>query len=156
MAAVNKVLLVGNCGRDPEVRYMANGTAVANVSLATSFRRKDRSSGETIEDTQWHRIVFYDKQAETIGQYVHKGDPLYVEGRIVYRRYTGSDGVEKFSTEIIAREFQLLGSRHDPDREEQHPTRPPPVRPQGPTRQASIPGAGGASGFDDFDSDVPF
>jgi len=96
MASVNKVILVGNCGRDPEVRYLPSGQAVANVSVATSSRRKDKNSGEMIEDTQWHRVTFYDRLAEIAGEYVKKGRPIYVEGRLKYGVYTDkTTGVEK-------------------------------------------------------------
>ena len=111
MASVNKVILVGNCGRDPEIRYLPSGAAVANVTLATSSRRKDKNSGETIEDTQWHRITFYDRLAEIAGEYVKKGRPIYVEGRLKYGKYTGQDGIEKNTVDIIATELQLLGGR---------------------------------------------
>jgi single-strand DNA-binding protein len=109
MASVNKAIILGNCGRDPEVRYAPSGMAVCNLSIATSSKRKDKQSGEYIEETQWHRVTFYDKLAEIVGQYVRKGKPLYVEGRIVYRKYTDKDGAEKTSTEIVASEMQLLG-----------------------------------------------
>ncbi|GAB4090900.1 single stranded DNA-binding domain-containing protein [Hydrogenophaga soli] len=111
MASVNKVILIGNCGRDPEIRYLPSGQAVANVTIATSSRRKDRSSGETVEDTQWHRVTFYDRLAEIAGEYVKKGRPVYVEGRLKYGKYTGQDGVERNTVDIIATELQLLGSR---------------------------------------------
>ena len=109
MASVNKVILVGNCGRDPEVRYLPSGQAVANVSVATSSRRKDKNSGEMIEDTQWHRVTFYDRLAEIAGEYVKKGRPIYVEGRLKYGVYTDkTTGVEKNTVDIIATELQLL------------------------------------------------
>jgi single-strand DNA-binding protein len=111
MASVNKVILIGNCGRDPEVRYMPSGQAVANVSIATSSRRKDRNSGEMIEDTQWHRVTFYERLAEIAGEYVKKGRPIYVEGRLKYGKYTDQSGVEKNTVDIIATELQLLGGR---------------------------------------------
>jgi single-strand DNA-binding protein len=112
MASVNKVILVGNCGRDPEIRYLPSGQAVANVSVATSSRRKDRTSGEMIEDTQWHRVTFYDRLAEIAGEYVKKGRPIYVEGRLKYGSYTDkTTGVEKNTVDIIATELQLLGGR---------------------------------------------
>ena len=111
MASVNKVILVGNCGRDPEIRYLPSGQAVANVSVATSSRRKDKNSGETIEDTQWHRVTFYDRLAEIAGEYVKKGQPIYVEGRLKYGKYTDQAGVEKNTVDIIATEMQLLGKR---------------------------------------------
>ena len=111
MASVNKVILIGNCGRDPEVRYMPSGQAVANVSIATTSRRKDRNSGEMIEDTQWHRVTFYERLAEIAGEYVKKGRPIYVEGRLKYGKYTDQSGVEKNTVDIIATELQLLGGR---------------------------------------------
>jgi single-strand DNA-binding protein len=111
MASVNKVILVGNCGRDPEMRYMPSGGAVANVSVATSSRRKDKTTGETVEDTQWHRVTFYERLAEIVNEYVRKGTPVYVEGRLKYGKYTGQDGVERNTVDIIATELQLLGGR---------------------------------------------
>ncbi len=111
MASVNKVILLGNCGRDPEVRYMASGQPVASVSIATSSRRKDRNTGETIEDTQWHRVTFYERLAEIVGEYVKKGSSIYVEGRLKYGKYTDQAGVERYTTDIIATEMQLLGGR---------------------------------------------
>ena len=111
MASVNKVILVGNCGRDPEIRYLPSGQAVANISIATSSRRKDKNTGESIEDTQWHRVTFYDRLAEIAGEYVKKGQPIYVEGRLKYGKYTDQAGVEKNTVDIIATEMQLLGKR---------------------------------------------
>src|SRR5574343_49186 len=111
MASVNKVILVGNCGRAPEIRYLPSGQAVANVSVATSSRRKDRNSGEMIEDTQWHRVTFYDRLAEIAGEYVKKGRPIYVEGRLKYGKYTDQSGAEKNTVDLVATELQLLGGR---------------------------------------------
>ena len=111
MASVNKVILVGNCGRDPEIRYLPSGQAVANISIATSSKRKDKTSGEYIDDTQWHRVTFYDRLAEIAGEYVKKGRPVYVEGRLKYGKYTDKDGIEKNTVDIIATELQLLGGR---------------------------------------------
>ena len=111
MASVNKVILVGNCGRDPEIRYLPSGQAVANVSVATSSRRKNRDTGENIETTEWHRVTFYDRLAEIAGEYVKKGRPIYVEGRLKYGKYTDQSGVEKNTVDIIATELQLLGGR---------------------------------------------
>ena len=110
MASVNKVILVGNCGRDPEIRYLPDGKAVCNISLATTSRRKNPQTGETTEDTQWHRLTFYERLAEIVGEYVKKGSSIYVEGRVKYGKYT-KDGVEQNSTDIIVTEMQLLGSR---------------------------------------------
>jgi single-strand DNA-binding protein len=165
MASVNKVILVGNCGRDPEVRYLPSGQAVANVSVATTSKRKDRNSGEMVEETQWHRVTFFDRLAEIVGEYVKKGNPIYVEGRLVYRKFTNKDGVEQNATDIIATEMQLLGSRQgmgapagggDDDMGGGAPRRSaPPSRAPAPAAQrpaASKP----ASGFDDMDDDIPF
>ena len=111
MASVNKVILVGNCGRDPEIRYLPSGQAVANVSIATSSKRKDKNTGEMIEETQWHRVTFFDRLAEIAGEYVKKGRPIYVEGRLKYGKFTNKDGVEQNTSDIIATEMQLLGGR---------------------------------------------
>ena len=111
MASVNKVILVGNVGRDAEIRYLPSGAAVANVTLATSSRRKDRNSGEMVEDTQWHRVQFFDRLAEIAGEYVKKGRPIYIEGRLKYGKYTDQSGVERNTVDIIATELQLLGGR---------------------------------------------
>jgi single-strand DNA-binding protein len=111
MASINKVILVGNCGRDPEMRYLPDGKAVCNVSLATTSRRKNPQTGETTEDTQWHRLTFYERLAEIAGEYVKKGAPIYVEGKIKYGKFTNKDGAEQNTVDIIVTELQLLGSR---------------------------------------------
>jgi single-strand DNA-binding protein len=167
MASVNKVILVGNCGRDPEIRYLPSGGAVANISIATTSRRKDKTSGEFVEETQWHRVTFFERLAEIVGEYVKKGSPIYVEGRLTYRKYTDKDGIEKNATDIIASEMQLLGSRQgmggpsggDEDGGGAPRRSAPPQRPP-----AGGGGGGGArpapskpaSGFDDMDDDIPF
>lgn len=157
MASVNKVILLGNCGRDPEIRYLPSGQAVANVSIATSSRRKDRNTGESVEDTQWHRVTFYDRLAEIVGEYVRKGQPVYVEGRLKYGKYTDQAGVEKNTVDIIATEMQLLGKREGmggPDDDSGSPRRPAPASRTAPPA-AQTP-AKPASGFDDMDDDIPF
>ena len=165
MASVNKVILVGNCGRDPEIRYLPSGAAVANVTLATSSKRKDKTSGETIEDTQWHRITFYDRLAEIAGEYVKKGRPIYVEGRLKYGKYTGQDGVEKNTVDIIATELQLLGGREgmggpasggDEDGGGAPRRAAPPQRAPAPAAQRAPAAQKPSSGFDDMDDDIPF
>jgi len=164
MASVNKVILVGNCGRDPEVRYLPSGQAVANVSVATSSRRKDKNSGEMVEDTQWHRVTFFDRLAEIVGEYVKKGRPIYVEGRLTYRKYTDKDGVEKNATDIIATELQLLGGREGmggPSDEEGggggfQRRAAPAQRPAAAAPQRQQPASKPATGFDDMDDDIPF
>jgi single-strand DNA-binding protein len=113
MASVNKAIILGNCGRDPEVRYLPSGKAVANVSIATSTKRKDKDSGELVEETQWHRVTFYDRLAEVAGQFLKKGKSCYIEGRIQYGKYTDKDGNEKQTTDIVANELVLLGGKGD-------------------------------------------
>lgn len=167
MASVNKVILVGNCGRDPEIRYLPSGQAVANVSVATSSRRKDKNTGESIEDTQWHRVTFYDRLAEIAGEYVKKGRPIYVEGRLKYGKYTDQAGVEKNTVDIIATELQLLGGREgmggpggdggDEGGYQQAPRRAaPPARAPAAAAPRQAPAPRPASGFDDMDDDIPF
>jgi len=157
MASVNKVILMGNCGRDPEVRYLPSGQAVANVSIATSTKRKDKSSGETIEDTQWHRITFYDRLAEIAGEYVKKGRPIYVEGRLKYGTYTDkTTGVEKNTVDIIATELQLLGGREGMGGPSEEGASRAPARSTPPAASAPRAAAPAKSGFDDMDDDIPF
>jgi single-strand DNA-binding protein len=110
MASVNKVILIGNLGRDPETRYTTDGSAVTNLNLATSETWKDKS-GEKQERTEWHRVVLFGRQAEVAGEYLKKGRSVYIEGRLQTRKYTDKDGVEKYSTEIVADRMQLLGGR---------------------------------------------
>jgi len=165
MASVNKVILVGNCGRDPEIRYLPSGQAVANVSVATSSRRKDKNSGEMVEDTQWHRVTFYDRLAEIAGEYVKKGRPIYVEGRLKYGKYTDQAGVERNTVDIIATELQLLGGREGmggPSEDggsagggySRAPAAPRAAAPR-PAPAAPAPSRA-PSGFDDMDDDIPF
>ncbi|WOB08555.1 single-stranded DNA-binding protein [Piscinibacter gummiphilus] len=111
MASINKVIIIGNLGKDPEVRYTPNGSAVCNITVATSRQWKDKNSGEKQEETEWHRIVFFDRMAEIAGEYLKKGRPVYVEGRLKTRKWTDKDGVEKYTTEIMAENMQLLGGR---------------------------------------------
>ena len=165
MASVTKVILVGNCGRDPDIRYLPSGQAVANVSVATSSRRKDKNTGETVEDTQWHRVTFYDRLAEIAGEYVKKGRPIYVEGRLKYGKYTDQAGIEKNTVDIIATELELLGGREGmggPSEGEDGggaPRRMAPAAartPQAAPAARQAPAARPASGFDDMDDDIPF
>ena len=167
MASVNKVILVGNCGRDPEIRYLPSGQAVANVSVATSTRRKDKNTGESIESTEWHRVTFYDRLAEIAGEYVKKGRPIYVEGRLKYGKYTDQSGVEKNTVDIVATELQLLGGREGmggSGGDDEGGGAPPPRRMPAPAPRAAAPAPAArqapaprpASGFDDMDDDIPF
>jgi len=143
MASVNKTILLGHAGRDCEIRFLPSGKAVANVSLATSYKRKDKATGESTDETQWHRITFHERLAEIAGEYIKKGSPIYVEGRLTYRKYTDKDGIEKTSTDIIASELQLLGGK------------PENQAPRAPAEQKPAPKAP-SSGFDEMESDIPF
>jgi single-strand DNA-binding protein len=161
MASVNKVILMGNCGRDPEVRYLPSGSAVATVTLATSTRRKDKTTGEMVEETQWHRLNFFDRLAEICGEYVKKGTQIYVEGRLRYGKYTDKDGVERQTTDITVSEMQLLGSRQGAGAPEGGGSTggysKPAPRPAAAAPAAAKPAAKPAgSGFDDMDDDIPF
>jgi single-strand DNA-binding protein len=157
MASVNKVILLGNCGRDPEVRYLPSGQAVANVSIATSTKRKDKNSGEMVEETQWHRITFYDRLAEIAGEYVKKGRPIYVEGRLKYGSYTDkTTGQEKATVDIIATELQLLGGREGMGGPSEDGGSRAPARSAPPAASSPRAAAPAKSGFDDMDDDIPF
>jgi len=160
MASINKVIIVGNLGKDPEMRSFPNGDQIANVSIATTDRWKDKTSGEMKEATEWHRINFNGRLAEIVGQYLKKGSQVYVEGSLRTRKWTDKDGVEKFSTEIRADQMQMLGSRQGmgggaPDSEESGYSAPraPAARPAAAPK--AVP-AKAASGFDDMDDDIPF
>ena len=156
--SVNKVILVGRLGSDPEVRYLPNGEAVANFGLATSENWKDRN-GEKQERTEWHNIVMYRKQAEIAGQYLKKGAQVYITGRIQSRKYTGKDGIERTAYEIIAGEMKMLGSKQDGSHSEASDTKPaPPAKPTA-NQYAQAKGAGRAPStkvVDDLDDDIPF
>ena len=164
MASVNKVILIGNCGRDPEVRYTPSGTAICNVSVATSSRRKDKASGESIEDTQWHRVTFYDRLAEIAGEYLKKGKPVYIEGRLKYGKYTDKDGIERNTVDIVAEQMQMLGGRESAGGEEGGYSRSremdegggAPSRPAARPAPAPRPAPKSSTGFDDMDDDIPF
>ncbi|ULG70861.1 single-stranded DNA-binding protein [Marinobacterium sediminicola] len=164
---INKVILVGNLGGDPEVRYMPSGNAVTNVTLATSESWKDKQTGQMQERTEWHRVVFFNRLAEIAGEYLRKGSKVYVEGSLRTRKWQGQDGQDRYTTEIVASEMQMLdgrggagdagGYQSQPDpmgygqpqqqapRRQQAPQQPQQQAPQQP-----------APGFDDFDDDIPF
>lgn len=160
MSSVNKVILLGRLGRDPEVRYAPSGSAIANLSLATSRSWKDKNSGEKVEETEWHRVVFYDRLAEVVGEYAKKGGLLYVEGRLKTRKWTDKDGVEKYTTEIQGDSLQLIGGRNDaaePTSQPAAPGKPAAARSadQGARRQAANQQPHGLP--DDFgDTEIPF
>ena len=168
MASVNKVIIVGNLGRDPETRTFPSGGRVCNVTIATTERWKDKQSGEMKELTEWHRVVFNDRLAEIAGEYLRKGSQVYVEGSLRTRKYTDKDGVEKFTTEIRADEMKMLGKREgmgSPSGDDDGGYDSAPRRSAPPSRAPAGRGAGGgaqrpaskpASGFDDMDDDIPF
>ena len=163
MASVNKVIIVGNLGKDPEVRYMPSGSAICNITVATSRQWKDKTSGERQEETEWHRIALFDRLAEIAGEYLKKGKSVYIEGRLKTRKYTDKDGVEKYATDIVATEMQLLGGREggggmgggeDLGGGERTPA--PRSAPPARTAPAAKPAAKSSTGFDDMDDDIPF
>jgi single-strand DNA-binding protein len=167
MASVNKVIIVGNLGRDPETRYMPNGDAVTNVAVATTESWKDKNSGEKKELTEWHRITFYRKLAEIAGQYLKKGSQIYVEGRLQTRKWTDKDGVERYTTEIIADTMQMLGSRQGmgggagaPMDDDYGSSAPAPRQSSGGAGAGGGAARSGASrpapNFSDMDDDIPF
>ena len=161
MASVNKVILLGNLGRDPETRYTTGGDAVCNLSIATSEQWKDKN-GEKQERTEWHRVVLFGRQAEIAGEYLKKGRSVYIEGRLQTRKYTDKDGVEKYSTEIVGDRMQLLGSGRDAgggDAEFGSSGGPPPRRESGTGGGGGAPGKGSGGAkkqTEDFDDDIPF
>ena len=183
MASVNKVIILGNLGRDPEVRSFPNGDQVCNVAIATTDKWKDKSSGEQMEATEWHKVSFFGRLAEIAGQYLRKGSQCYVEGSLKTRKYTDKDGVEKYTTEIRADRLQLLGEprqggdnqRQSNDRggnnDQRQQAQPTPQQGQperspgqrsNQTQQRQQPAQNGngkarpSTGFDDMDDDIPF
>jgi single-strand DNA-binding protein len=139
MASVNKVTILGNLGRDPEVKYMPSGDAIANIAVATSYKTKDKNTGESKEFTEWHRISFFGRLAEVVGQYMKKGSSIYVEGRLQTRKYTDKDGIERYVTEIVGENMQMLGGggqggdsggQAPAQRQQQRPAQAPAGRPQ--------------------------
>ncbi len=167
MASVNKVILVGNLGRDPEVRYSAEGSAICNISIATTSQWKDRTSGEKREEVEWHRVVFYNRLAEIAGEYLRKGRPVYVEGHLRTRKWTGQDGQERFTTEIIAEQMQMLGGRDGGGEGYSNSPQPEQRQPQGQQRNnyAEATGRGQqqrqapppmTDNLADMDDDIPF
>ncbi len=166
MASVNKVILIGNLGKDPEVRYTPGGSAICNITLATSRNWKDKNTGERQEETEWHRVVFYDRLAEVAGEYLRKGKSIYVEGRLKTRKWQDKDGQDKYTTEIIASEMTMLGGRDSGGEEggggsgggysraeREAPAPRPAAAPRAP---APKPAAKSSTGFDDMDDDIPF
>ena len=173
MASINKVIIIGNLGRDPEVRYAPSGAAMCNVSVATTRNWKDKTSGDKVEETEWHRVVFYDRLAEIAGEYLKKGSPVYVEGRLKTRKWQDKDGKDTYTTEIVAENMQLLGGREggggggygggrDSGGDEGFSREPaessrPAARSAAPAPRAPAPAPSKSStGFDDMDDDIPF
>jgi len=159
MASVNKVIIVGNLGRDPETRSFPDGGSICNVAIATSRTWKDKTSGEKQEETEWHRVVFRDRLAEIAGEYLKKGRSVYVEGRLKTRKWTDKDGVEKFTTEIVATDMQLLGSREGlggGDDSGGGQRSAPASRPAGRPAASAPAKSSSSTGFDDMDDDIPF
>lgn len=138
MASVNKVILIGLIGKDPETRYMSSGEAVTNITLATTDTWKGKS-GEKQEKTEWHRVTFYRKLAEIAGEYLKKGKPVYIEGRLETRKWTDKQGIERYTTDIIATDMKMLGSKPAEQAQDKQPARSQPP-----------------SGFEDMDDDIPF
>ncbi|HWR76710.1 MAG TPA: single-stranded DNA-binding protein [Thiobacillus sp.] len=162
MASVNKVILVGNLGRDPEMRYLPSGEAVANLAIATTDKYKDKA-GQMVEQTEWHRVSFFGRTAEVCGQYLKKGSQVYVEGSIRTRKYTDKEGIEKYATEIRGDRMQMLGSKGGGGMADMddggYDQSAPRSQPQGAPSRGNAPAAAqrpASSGFDDMDDDIPF
>lgn len=155
MASVNKVILVGNLGRDPETRYSPDGAAITNVTLATSDRWKDKASGEMKEATEWHRVVFFGRLAEIAGEYLKKGRSVYVEGRLRTRKWTDKDGHERYTTEIVADNMQMLGSREGMGGGDFDDSAAP-ARGAGGRDSGSRPAPRPAPNIAEMDDDIPF
>ena len=149
MASVNKVIIVGNLGRDPEIRTFPSGDQVANVTVATTDKWKDKQTGEMKEATEWHRIVFNGRLAEIAGQYLRKGSQVYVEGSLRTRKWTDQSGVEKYSTEIRADQMQMLGSKQEGEGRAPSPA-------PAPRQQSRAPAQSAGSGFEGMDDDIPW
>jgi single-strand DNA-binding protein len=154
MASINKVILIGNLGRDPEVRYSASGSAICNLAIATSRNWKDKTSGDKIEETEWHRVSLFERLAEIAAEYLKKGRSVYIEGRLKTRKWQDKDGVERYTTEIIGDSLQLLGSRENQPGSEQEntATQTPNNRPA----QAPSPAVQPHTSFDTMEDDIPF
>lgn len=157
MASVNKVIIVGNVGKDPETRYTPNGDQITNISVATTDSWKDKATGEKREATEWHRVVFFGKLAEIAGQYLKKGSQVYIEGRLRTRKWQGQDGQDRYTTEISADAMQMLGSRSQGGGD----TGPQPQQRQSGTSAAgnqrtSRPAAEPSGALGDFEDDIPF
>ncbi|MBZ0093500.1 MAG: single-stranded DNA-binding protein [Burkholderiales bacterium] len=169
MASVNKVILIGNLGKDPDVRYMPSGDAITNITVATTDTWKDKS-GEKQEKTEWHRVAFFGRLAEIAGEYLKKGSQVYVEGRLQTRKWQNKEGQDQYTTEIVANEMKMLGSRsgggnsfevmekgeRPPAKSPEYESRPSSERPSGGGSRGNAAPAKSGGGFDDFEDDIPF
>ncbi len=170
MASVNKVIVLGNLGRDPEVRYTPNGSAVCNLRIATTRNWKNKESGEKMEETEWHSVVLYDRQAEIAGEYLKKGRSVYIEGRLKTRKWQDKEGLDRYTTEIVGDSMQLLGGRDAgsggggdeegggggySERSAPQQRSAPASRPA-PAAGRAAPQKPASTGFDNMDDDIPF
>ncbi len=155
---LNKVTLIGNLGADPEIRYMPTGGAVANISIATTMRWKDKQTGERKENTEWHRVVFFNRLAEIAGEYLRKGSQVYIEGRLQTRKWQGQDGQDRYTTEIVANEMHMLGSRPGGGTAPlaNSPTPASPQNSPAPAQYQAPPSSPPPAAQEDFDDDIPF
>lgn len=154
---INKVILVGNLGNDPEVRYSSNGNAIANISIATSDSWKDKNTGEQQEKTEWHRVVMFNRLGEIAGEYLKKGSQVYIEGKLQTRKWQDQSGQDRYTTEIVANEMQMLGGRGGSDMSSGGGYQAPaPQRPQAAPQPAAQPAPAAPQPSNDFDDDIPF
>lgn len=157
MASVNKVILIGNLGKDPETRYAPSGDAICNITLATTDTWRDKATGEKREATEWHKVAFFGKLAEIAGQYLRKGSQVYIEGSIRTRKWQDKDGQDRYTTEIRADQMKMLGGKQESDAPSRdagsRSSAPPPSAPQGGSKPS---GNASGGGFGDFDDDIPF
>ena len=172
MASVNKVILIGNLGRDPEVRYTPSNLAICTISIATTRNSKNRDSGDRMEETEWHRVVFFDRLAEIAGEYLKKGRSVYVEGRLRTRKWQDKDGKDQYTTEIVAEQMQMLGGRegmgggggggaasgddYGSEGRSERPARSPAPASRPAGGAGNRPAAKSSTGFDEMDDDIPF
>jgi|SRR3990167_6883639 len=155
MASVNKAILIGNLGKDPEVRYMPSGEAIANITLATTDTWKDKS-GEKQERTEWHRVSFFGRQAEVVGEYLKKGSQIYVEGRIQTRKWQDKEGQDRYTTEIVADRMQMLGSKSSGGGSFEVVENKPAASSSGGAAAPAKAAPAAKGSFDNFDDDIPF
>ena len=149
---INKVILIGNLGKDPDVRYTQGGAAIANITVATNESWKDKNTGETQEKTEWHNVVFFSRLAEIVGEYLRKGSQVYIEGKLQTRKWTDKSGNDRYTTEIVANEMQMLGSRSGSGASDKYSTAVPTPTPKPKAADSSA----STSSADAFDDDIPF